>query len=108
MQEDADDIYARIGQALVDCVGEPWREIRLHIDVVDNSIGLTGDYLRESGAPADLDVRRLDHSVVKAIRQLHKTSHRSGNAAWTRADFILKPDGQFQLRLMDGDSSRAE
>ncbi|WP_349436102.1 hypothetical protein [Pararhizobium sp. A13] len=48
MPESAQDIYAHIGQALADCVDEPWREIRLHIDVIDNSIGLTGEHLRVS------------------------------------------------------------
>lgn len=106
MPESEQDIYAYIGQALADCVDEPWSEIRLHIDVVDNSIGLTGEYLRESGASADLDVRKLDHAVTKAIRQLHRTSHLSRTASWMHADFILKPDGQFQMKLTD--ASRAQ
>ncbi len=108
MAENAEDLYHSIGQALADCVAEPWSEIRLHIDVIDNSIGLTGEYLRENGALADLDVRQLDHSVTRAIRQFHKVSHRSGNASWMGADFILRPDGQFQLKLTDDDASRTE
>ncbi|CAN7210293.1 hypothetical protein LJR235_000640 [Pararhizobium sp. LjRoot235] len=36
------------------CVDEPWSEIRLHIDVIDNSIGLTGAYVHGSGASAHL------------------------------------------------------
>ncbi len=108
MAENAEDLYHSIGQALADCVAEPWSEIRLHIDVIDNSIGLTGEYLRENGALADLDVRQLGHAVTKAIRQLHKTSYRSGNTSWTRANFILRPDGQFQLKLTDEGASRTE
>jgi hypothetical protein len=33
----------RIGQVPADCIDGLLREIRLHIDVVDNSLGLTGD-----------------------------------------------------------------
>jgi hypothetical protein len=108
MVENAEDLYVHIWRALADCVAEPWSEIRLHIDVIDNSIGLTGEYLRASGTLAGLDVRQLDHSVTRALRQLHKASHRSGTASWMRADFIVKPDGQFRLKLMDEDASRTE
>jgi len=75
----------------------PGARIRLHVDVIDNSIGLTGEYVQESGASADLDVR-----------QLHRTLHLSGNASWTRGDFILKPDGQFQMKLIDEGAARLE
>jgi hypothetical protein len=102
MPESEQDIYARIGQALADCVDEPWREIRLYVDVIDNSIGLTGEYVQQGGASAHLDVRQLDHSVTKAIRQIHETSHLSGNASWTRAVLVLKPDGRFQMTFDEG------
>ncbi len=102
MPESEQDIYARIGQALADCVDEPWREIRLYVDVIDNSIGLTGEYVQQGGASAHLDVRQLDHSVTKAIRQIHETSHPPGNASWTRAVLVLKPDGRFQMTFDEG------
>jgi hypothetical protein len=41
IKEGADDI--RIDQVPADCIDGLLREIRLHIDVVDNSLGLTGD-----------------------------------------------------------------
>lgn len=106
--ESEQDIYAHIGQALADGVDEPWREIQLYVDAIDNSIGLTGEYVQEGGASAHLDVRQLDHSVTKAIRQLHKMSHLSGNASWTRADFVLTPNGRFQMRLIDEGTPRPE
>lgn len=54
MPKNAQDMDARIGQALADCVDEPGSEIRLHIDVINNSIGLTGEYVDGSGASAHL------------------------------------------------------
>jgi hypothetical protein len=51
MPENAQDMHSGIGQALADA---SMSEIRLHIDVIDNSIGLTGEYVHGSGASAHL------------------------------------------------------
>lgn len=92
-------IYRHVGQALADSVAEPWSEIRLRIDMVEGSVGLTGDYTRaSSGEVADLDVRKLDYSVSKAVRNLHRLTGSSAHEPWSKAVFALKADGAFDLK----------
>lgn len=91
-------IYRHVGQALADSVAEPWSEIRLHVDVIDGSVGLTGDYTKAAGDVADLDVRKLDHTVSKALRNLHRLTASSAHEPWSKAVFSLKSDGAFDLK----------
>lgn len=91
-------IYRHVGQALAGSVAEPWSEIRLHVDVIDGSVGLTGDYTRAAGEVADLDVRKLDYSVSKALRNLHRLTASSAHEPWSKAVFSLKSDGAFDLK----------
>lgn len=91
-------IYRHVGQALADSVAEPWSEIRLRIDMFDGSVGLTGDYTKASGDIADLDVRKLDYSVSKALRNLHRATASSAHEPWSKAVFSLKSDGAFDLK----------
>ena len=91
-------IYRHVGQALADSVAEPWSEIRLHVDVIDGSVGLTGDYTKTAGGVADLDVRKLDYTVSKALRNLHRLTASSAHEPWSKAVFSLKSDGAFDLK----------
>ena len=92
-------IYAHVAAALAAAVEEPWREIVLRIDTVEGSIGLTGDYATPDGARCDLDVRRLDYSVSKALRNLNRQMAGTA-AAWSDAAFHLSQDGGFRFAVL--------
>lgn len=94
-----DAIYAHVAAALASAVDEPWREIVLRTDAAGGSIGLTGDYATPDGTQRDLDVRRLDHSVSKALRNLNRQMAGTA-AAWTDAAFHLSQDGDFRFAIL--------
>jgi hypothetical protein len=92
-------IYRYLGQSLADSVAEPWSEIRLAIDMIEGSVGLSGDYTRAGSAEtADLDVRKLDYLVSKAVRNLHRLTDSSAHEGWSKAVFTLKANGTFDLK----------
>ncbi len=97
--ETPEGIYAHIAQSLIGSVADAWLEIRLHVDVIDGSVGLTGECDLSSGRTTDLDVRKLNYTVSKAIRNLHRQMSSAGQEPWCRAVFVLKPDGLFEFRL---------
>jgi hypothetical protein len=70
------------------------------ISIIDGSVGLTGDYDRAQGGTADLDVRRLDYSVSKALRNLHRLTVQEGQEPWSEVVFTLKAGGNFALRFL--------
>jgi hypothetical protein len=96
----ADAIYRHVAGQLAESADGPWSEIRLHISVIDGSVGLTGDYDRAQGGTVDLDVRRLDYSVSKALHNLHRMTVQDGQEPWSEVVFTLKAGGNFALRFL--------
>jgi hypothetical protein len=96
----ADAIYRHVAAQLAESTSEAWSEIRLHISIIDGSVGLTGDYDRAQGGTIDLDVRRLDYSVSKALRNLHRLTVQEGQEPWSEAVFTFKANGEFALRFL--------
>jgi hypothetical protein len=98
--ETIDAIYHHVAGQLAESANEAWSEIRLQISIIDGSVGLTGDYDRAQGGTADLDVRRLDYSVSKALRNLHRLTVQEGQEPWSEVVFTLKAGGNFALRFL--------
>jgi hypothetical protein len=91
------DIYEHVFDALLMQPQDDWIEIHLHADVDENSVGLTADYSTADGRTLDLDVRKLDHSVSKAIRDLRRIM--TGASQWSKAHFLLKRSGEYAVRF---------
>jgi hypothetical protein len=92
-------IYADVATKLAAGVDGDWREIVLKISVLDNSVGLAGEYATQAGEKRDLDVRRLDYPVSKALRNLHRLMC-GGASAWSQAEFRLMPNGDFRFVVL--------
>jgi hypothetical protein len=97
-----EEIYEHIAGVLAAAVDEPWHEIRLNAEVWTTSTGFTGDYTRDppDGGIADLDVDRIDYSVVKALKKLRTIMASTAHEPWNRATFKLAPDGEFSVNFV--------
>lgn len=93
------EIYEHVFDALLMEPQGDWLEIHLHADVDDNSVGLTADYVTADGRSENLDVRKLDHSVSKAIRNLRRIMTGAGQTGWSKAHFLLKRSGEYAVRF---------
>jgi hypothetical protein len=93
------EIYNHVFDALLMLPEGDWLEIHLHADVDGESVGLTADYRTNTDSTENLDVRKLDHSVSKAIRNLQRIMAGTTGKAWSKAYFLLKRSGEYSVRF---------
>ncbi|MDQ0319895.1 hypothetical protein QO002_002033 [Pararhizobium capsulatum DSM 1112] len=93
------EIYDHVFDAVMMSIDGDWIEIHLQADVDDQSVGLKGDYRTAEGETLDLDVRKLDYSVSRAIRDLSRIMADTEKSGWTKAVFLLKRSGEYAVHF---------
>lgn len=93
-------VFEQIGQYMVDSVDAPeWRAVFLHIDIVEQSVGLSGEYVDDDGIrrPFDTDA---DLQLAKALLAFHHASNENPKNRWNRANATLTSAYDFKLEYL--------
>jgi len=92
-----DDLYERIGRALLDAAPEGWAELRT--DYV--RAGRTAEYqcwaLLADGSARDLG--RVSPDLSKALKGLRVLLYQQGKGAWYTARIVVTPDRRLSVGL---------
>jgi hypothetical protein len=94
--ETVDDIYEKLGQAIMNNIEtDNWERAQLHLEVIGSSVDFKG-YLNDNerfDAPGGF-------SLAKSVLNLHSITTEGGHNKWNRAIFTLTPDGKFDMEFI--------
>jgi hypothetical protein len=94
--ETVDDIYKKLGQAIINSIEtDDWNKAQLHLEVIGSSVDFKG-FLNDNdrfNAPGGF-------SLAKSVLNLHAITTEEDNNKWNRAIFTLTPDGKFNMEFI--------
>ncbi len=93
------DIYAFIGQKIVDSISEDWLEAKVNLDSIGNNVKTYGYFVSLENERKSLSLK-MGFQGAKKVLRLKEIIGENPKNKWNRAVFSLKPDGDFDMEFI--------
>lgn len=97
---DQQTVFEKVGQYIINSIEDTqWREALLRIDIVEQSVGLSGEYVDAQGSRKPYDAE-ADLQLAKALLAFHRVSNENPRNRWNRATATLNSAYEFKLEYL--------
>lgn len=100
MFKTVEEIYAFIGQTIVDNLDIEWNEAVLNMKVIEGVVGYKGGVTNSEDEFTSFSLRKFPRETRKAIKKLHEITTEGDHNRWNRAKFTMDASHKFEIEFI--------